>query len=53
MRAKLHLTDKELMDRSWIALNLEVFDYPYIDYNSKDRPRQGTAADLERLFGNK
>ena len=35
MRTKLHLTDEELMDKSWIALNLEMYDFPYYDYKAK------------------
>ena len=35
MRAKLHLTEEELMNKSWIALNLEMKDYPYFDHKAK------------------
>ena len=35
MRNKLHLTDEEVMNKSWIALNLEMADYPYWDYSGK------------------
>lgn len=39
MRSKLHLTDEELMNKSWIALNLEMQDFPYYDYNAKKEVR--------------
>jgi hypothetical protein len=35
MRSKLHLTDEEVMNKSWIALNLEMVDFPYYDYSAK------------------
>jgi hypothetical protein len=35
MRTRLHLTDKELLDKSWIALSLEMQDFPW--YDSKAR----------------
>lgn len=35
MRSKLHLSDSELMEKSWIALNLELLDFPYYDYRAK------------------
>lgn len=35
MRVKLGLTDEELMNKSWIALTLEMADYPYWDYSGK------------------
>jgi hypothetical protein len=35
MRSKLHLTDKEVMNKSWIALNLEMADFPWYDYKGK------------------
>jgi hypothetical protein len=38
MRSKLHLTDEEILNKSWIALQLEMQDYPYYDYKSKDTP---------------
>jgi len=38
MRSKLHLTDEELMNKSWIALNLELADFPYWDYDDKSKP---------------
>jgi len=44
MRVKLGLTDAELMNKSWIALNLEMADYPYWDYSGK-RVVKGKEAD--------
>jgi hypothetical protein len=35
MRTKLHLTDRELMQKSWIVLNLEMRDFPWYDYSAK------------------
>lgn len=35
MRSKLHLTDSELMNKSWIALNLEMADFPWYDPKGK------------------
>ena len=35
MRVKLGLTDTELMNKSWIALSLEMADYPFWDYSAK------------------
>jgi len=35
MRVKLGLTEKELMESSWISLQLQMFDYPYWDYKAK------------------
>lgn len=29
MRSKLNLTDKEVMNKSWIALQLEMADFPW------------------------
>jgi hypothetical protein len=54
MREKLHLTDKELMNKSWIALNLELMDYPYYDYKSKNRvDTNDTESVLEKLLAGK
>jgi len=44
MRVKLGLTDNELMNKSWIALNLEMADFPYWDYSAK-RVIRGKEAD--------
>ena len=38
MRTKLNLTDSEIMNKSWIALNLEMADFPYWDYKAKNGP---------------
>jgi len=35
MRVKLGLTEKELMESSWISLQLQMYDYPYYDYKAK------------------
>jgi hypothetical protein len=35
MRTKLHLSDEELMRKSWIALSLEMADFPWYDYSAK------------------
>lgn len=35
MRVKLNLTNEELMESSWISLQLQMYDYPYYDYKSK------------------
>jgi hypothetical protein len=35
MRVKLGLTEKELMESSWISLQLQMYDYPYFDYKAK------------------
>jgi hypothetical protein len=35
MRVKLGLTEKELMNTSWISLQLQMYDYPYYDYKAK------------------
>ena len=36
MRVRLGLTDKELMESSWISLRLQSYDYPYYDYKAKN-----------------
>jgi hypothetical protein len=36
MRVKLGLTNQELMKSSWISLCLQMNDYPYFDYKSKE-----------------
>ena len=35
MRVKLGLTERELMESSWISLQLQMYDYPYYDYSGK------------------
>jgi len=47
MRNKLHLTEDELMNKSWIALNLEMRDYPYYDYKAK---KTATTRQEEEFF---
>jgi hypothetical protein len=34
-RTKLHLTDEEVMNKSWIALQIESADLPWWDYKGK------------------
>ena len=34
-RTKLNLTDDEIMNKSWIALQLESADLPWYDYKGK------------------
>jgi len=54
MRSKLHLTDEELMNKSWIALNLEMADFPYYDYSGDNVPiivpKEKTGKMLSKLF---
>jgi hypothetical protein len=35
MRTKLGLTEDELMESSWISLNLQMYDFPYWDSKAK------------------
>ena len=35
MRVKLGLTNEEVMNSSWISLQLQMYDYPYFDYKAK------------------
>jgi len=35
MRVKLNLTNEEVMNTSWISLQLQMYDYPYWDYLGK------------------
>jgi len=34
-RTKLHLTEEEVMNKSWISLQIESADLPYWDYKAK------------------
>lgn len=34
-RTRLHLTDEEVMNKSWIALQIESADFPWYDYKAK------------------
>jgi hypothetical protein len=45
MRTKLHLTDEEIMNKSWIALSLEMADFPYYDYKAKKIIKDKSEAD--------
>jgi len=56
MRTKLNLTDREIMDKAWIALKLEMGDLPYYDYKAKEKvrvPVAETGASLEKLLKKK
>ena len=56
MRTKLHLTDAEIMEKSWIALKLEMGDLPYYDYKATKKvrvPVAETGASLEKLLKKK
>jgi len=35
MRVRLGLTESELMNSSWISLQLQMYDYPYFDAKAK------------------
>lgn len=53
MRTKLNLSDDEIMEKSWIALKLEMGDLPYYDPKAKEKivvPVAETGASLEKLF---
>jgi len=50
MRTKLGLTENELMNSSWIYLNLQMFDFPYYDSKKKEVVKGPKAIDfLEQL----
>jgi len=52
MRSKLHLSDEELMRKSWIAVNLEMHDFPYYDYNAKSTvSKDDTGSTLAKILG--
>lgn len=36
MRVKLGLSEQELMNSSWISLQLQMYDYPYYDMKAKN-----------------
>ena len=46
MRSKLHLTDEEVMNKSWIALNLEMADFPWYDPKAKKFIRGKEAVEI-------
>jgi len=46
MRSKLHLTDEEVMNKSWIALNLEMADFPWWDPKAKEIIKGKKAAEV-------
>jgi hypothetical protein len=35
IRTKLGLTEEELMESSWISINLQMYDFPYWDSKAK------------------
>jgi len=35
LRSKLNLTEEELMNKSWIALQIESADFPWWDFKAK------------------
>lgn len=52
MRVKLNLTEKEILKKSWIGLNIEMKDFPYYDHNAKKIvTEEDSAKILEKLFG--
>ncbi len=53
IRSKLNLTENELMEKSWIALNLELIDFPYYDMKAKDRPKVNDMSFLDNRIGMK
>jgi hypothetical protein len=53
MRTKLHLTDKELMQSSWISLCLQSADFPYYKHNGKQSIKVSDPAKIEEIFSKK
>ncbi|OPZ49359.1 MAG: hypothetical protein BWY95_00152 [Bacteroidetes bacterium ADurb.BinA104] len=41
------------MEKSWIALNLELIDFPYYDMKAKDRPKVNDMSFLDNRIGMK
>lgn len=52
MRSKLHLTDEEVMNKSWIALNLEMADFPWYDPKGKKVIKGAAAVDALSKYMN-
>lgn len=53
MRTKLHLSDEEVMNKSWIALKLEMGDLPYYDFHAKEKVHvkvEDTGDSLKKLL---
>jgi len=46
MRVKLNLTNEELMNSSWISLQLQMYDYPYWDAKAKNIIKGNQANDI-------
>lgn len=53
MRSKLHLTDEEVMNKSWIALNLEMADFPWWNPKGKKFIKGKDATDILSKYMNK
>jgi hypothetical protein len=53
MRTKLHLSNDEVMNRSWIALNLEMADLPWWSPHAKKVIRGQAAIDHLKKYTNK
>ena len=53
MRSKLHLTDAEVMNKSWISLNLEMADFPWYDPKAKQVIRGREANEILSKYINK
>jgi len=53
MRTKLHLSNDEVMTRSWIALNLEMADLPWWSPHAKKVIRGQAAIDHLKKYTNK
>lgn len=45
MRTKLGLNEKEMMDSTWISLQLQMSDFPSYDYKAKDEGVKITSKD--------
>lgn len=52
IRTKLGLTETELMESSWISINLQMYDFPYWDSKAKKVITSKTEADqiLSKYF---
>ncbi len=37
IRTKLGLSEKEVMRKSWISIQLEMADFPHYDYNAESK----------------
>jgi len=50
MRVKLNLSNEELMNTSWVSLQLQMYDYPYWDYSAKSVIRGKDATDALQKY---